>query len=284
MNLICFTCGKYGHHKKNCSLTNLSKPREILEGARSSNNSDILASDKVILDSQQQAKDETFGSWMLVKRNMRNTRNNLGNKNYLKGEKETQRNKNDPHTYVTVNPKHVTVNGSKFATLDLEDVSTEDVAEGTPPREFKEDGLVPGLVNLDKGKEINVSNRESQQEVNINHHVIQQKISGSSKTGVNSNMLKSKSIMERLVKSKGGGESKSTGALKASSSGTFKTQKLKNPLHQWDKSKSLMIVEDLCRVDKSPNSLISAQGESGILNLKSKPPDPGIQTNEGTSR
>lgn len=166
--------------------------------------------------------------------------------------------------------------------LDLEDTFNEDVAEGIPPREIKDDGLVPRLVDLDKGEDMNANNNESHQEVNINH-VSQQNLNGSNKTRVNSHLLKSKSIMERFVKSKGGGESKSTGALKASSSGTFKSQRLKNPLNQWDKSKSLMVVEDLCRIDKSQNPLIKAQGESGTLNFKSRPPDPGIQSNEGNS-
>lgn len=107
--------------------------------------------------------------------------------------------------------------------------------------------------------------------------MIQQNTIASKNLGANINMLKSKSIMERFMKSKGGGENKPTGALKAISSGTFKNQRLRKPLNQLEKSKSIMIMEDLCGTDKFPNTRTSDQSVSEELSLRKRPPDPGIQ-------
>lgn len=50
----------------------------------------------------------------------------------------------------------ISVSGSRFAMLDLEDVEAEEVVGGTPPRELKEDGNASGSL-IQEGKIVSVT-------------------------------------------------------------------------------------------------------------------------------
>lgn len=85
INQICFSCGKYGHHKEVCITSSLAQPVDSLEGDQTTNNSNNSVPTKENLGNKIEDKTETFGSWMMAKRT---TRNKWDNKRPPKGEKE----------------------------------------------------------------------------------------------------------------------------------------------------------------------------------------------------
>lgn len=89
-------------------------------------------------------------------------------------------------------------------------------------------------------------------------------------------LLKSKSIMERFVKPKGGMENKSAGLLRANSVGSFKSQKTKKNNQQWGKTKALLNTKDFSEMNSTliPKSYTQEEVEDTMLN--NRPPNPDI--------
>lgn len=74
-------------------------------------------------------------------------------------------------------------------------------------------------------------------------------------------MLKSKSIMERFVKAKSGGENKSIDSLKASGGGAFKHQKSTRTQNQWEKAKFLILYDEvLLSISPNPRNVLGGVG------------------------
>lgn len=229
LNLICFSCGKYGHHKEACPSSSMPKAEEFQNV--NSRNSTLSSHENEgnKLENKQEGKEETFGSWMLVKKR---TRNKQDNKRVLKGDREKRYSPTDsPVVDYRIHNKAIK-RGSQFDLLGLEEVGTvEDVVE-TPLVKLQCNVTVtnPHASATIEKNEITVPKVQQMVVTSTSNH--QQTNTTNGRQNANKNMLKSKIIMERFVKVKGGGDNKSVGPLKASALGTFKNQKYKKPLNQ----------------------------------------------------
>lgn len=196
--------------------------------------------------------EDTFGPWMMAKRT---TLNKVDNKKTSKGERERKFIPTNTQMLGSLNQNKTLKSGSRFAMLWLEAEGAEESVVETPWVDPREEVTKPSTNILEKKEESRIKDNKVQQvHTNLNP-IIQHKVLISGKQDADTNMLKSKSIMERFIKSKGRGENRSMGSLKASASGAFKNQKLKKPLNQWDKTKCLVIVDEMCKSNVPPNPL-----------------------------
>lgn len=224
------------------------------------------------MEKEQSIKEDTFGSWMLVKRN---NRNKLNNKNSFKGEREIKSIPTDQHISGFENPFQVSKRGSRFAMLDLEmDGSVEKVVE-TPLNDPKDDNTNSSPHTTERIKESRENVIKVQQMVNNSIPKKQQLNSTNGRQEVNSSVLKSKRIMERFVKARGGGDIKPADALKASASSSFKPQKIKKSINHWDKTKALLFVKEFHQAKNSSYPLSCDLHSSENVILECRPPDPG---------
>lgn len=84
-------------------------------------------------------------------------------------------------------------------------------------------------------------------------------------------MMKNKNIVERFIKSNGKEKNNSIETLKPISAGSFKVQRSMKVSNQRDKTKALMIMEDLT---KPLNSQNPKQGDVEDYILSNRPPNP----------
>lgn len=68
LNMICFSCGRYGHLKDQCSVISQTSHSGTQDGHKNILSETDQQPENCDLRNQQ-ANDSTFGSWILVKRN-----------------------------------------------------------------------------------------------------------------------------------------------------------------------------------------------------------------------
>lgn len=235
LNLICFNCGRYGHHKEICTLRNESEHKqypEVDENRHSHNNSKM---NKDGSHGQQVTEEHTFGSWMVVKRN---TRNKNVNKQQINGEwgrrmERVDANNSKPDSQMI--PFAGGSCGSCFTLIEVEEEVSEDIQVEAEQSEPIGDNGNATIDNLENRTNMSVNKDEEWQ---ASERIItepQKKFMQTTKHGTSVDLLKGKSIVERFVKPTRGIRNKTAGLLKRSPSSSFKPQKLKKGPNQWDK-------------------------------------------------
>lgn len=213
----------------------------------------------------------TFGDWMIVKKYTRNGNENRQQNKDGRGKKTPQAvNKMLKSNLQNSN----VVCGSRFAIFRAEEEGTNVAELGTEQMIPMEEVVVNDSGNLEQKEEKSSRGMEKQQETISANTEKQQNIPNNVRLETGTNMLKSKSIMERFVKPKEGAENKSAGHSKTSTLGTFKPQKSKKTNNQLEKTKTLIIVEELSEVNRPLRSQWKAQGEREDYILNNRPPDP----------
>lgn len=161
--------------------------------------------------------------------------------------------------------------GSRFAVFDTNKEDTEDVVVDTDVIEPKEKVTLTTLGSPVLEGVARERTSEKRHEKGINNTIQQHKSNNNGRQEANAKMFKSKSIMERFVKSRSGGENKPVDSLKASGGEGFKHQKATKTRTQWEKAKSLILSDEvLWTNNQNPRNL---QGGVGDYILNNRPSD-----------
>lgn len=72
LNLIWFTCGRYGHHKDICPTINPTLENQTMEKENNNRPFNSHQSPADTIRNQQNSQEDVYGNWMIVKRNNRN--------------------------------------------------------------------------------------------------------------------------------------------------------------------------------------------------------------------
>lgn len=269
LNLICFTCGKYGHHRDTCNLQIQSTSNQNLV-EEATNNEMNNATDSINEPGNQSCEnEETFGSWMIVKRNSSNRIPNKQQTNKVEGRKTIPVESRIPGTNTQKPP---TISGSRFAVFGVEEECEEDTCMVISQGEANTNGDIGEVNNLEKMVE--TSNMEIEGGVKLTSEAnkdIQKREFQNIKRRTNDNVMKSKNIMEKFVKLNGGDKKKSIDSLKTSSSGSFKIQKPKKLSTQWGKAKPILLTPDLNKPSLTHDFIPPGFGE---FILENRPSDP----------
>lgn len=239
--MICFKCGKYGHQKEICSLKKDSNLKQYLEMDGNNHSHENTTMDGEDSHGMQETGENTFGSWMVVKRNTRSRNANKQPTSGVWGRKMIHMNNSTSKPDYHLSP---TLGGSRFNIIGVEEDGSEDVREEPEQRHHTGENSNSNMNNLDKRESSNEITEEVEQEVQMTNTVSQKINVHQDRHGTSVNLLKEKNIVERFVKSTGGMRNKTASLLKLSPSSTFESQKQKKSSNQWDKSKALMLAED----------------------------------------
>lgn len=269
LNLICFDCGKYGHHRDTWPFQILDKQNLNPEREDYSNNQHSNMENGTGLVTQNKEKEAVFWSWMIAKK-IAHSRPS-GNYQARRTEEKYAVPQNSDHPGpITQNLPRVS--GSRFAIFGIEEDGEEEVGRDAGLEELQEKDSNGKTSSLDGTKETNVMiSEDCTQTMCEVISDIPQRETHNIKSRLNGNLLKSKHIVERYVKTTGGDKRKSNILLKASSSGSFKVQKAKKLNTQWEKAKPILITPDL---NKPPHFQNYGQHGMGESLLEIRPPDP----------
>lgn len=238
LNLICFICGRYGHHKETCPTTTTILENQTVGEDNNHNLSNTYLGPAENTTSQLNNKEEVYGSWMIVKRNNRNNKPNKNQTYGNQGRTMEQLNNTQPDLNTQVRPNGM---GSRFAIFETEEESLEKQVIGEEQRERLGDDSIVSSGNLMK-KNIEATSviEETNQKTSSMNMTIQHGYHQYSEQGANVSMLKRKNIMEKFIKTKGKEKNSNTGTLKTNSAGIFKQQKPKKLSEQREKAKTLI--------------------------------------------
>lgn len=175
LNLICFNCGRYGHHKDNCPMliTDPKQPAEADKNLRNSNNNTSITEET---SDPIGSQNEVFGSWMVAKKNFRN-RNSTTNQRSEYQRWKTVQNENiqeEPEIQNRANLK-----GSRFTVLEMEEdcVGNDEAVE--EHAQIVEDLGKNSLVDLQEKEENYLSTKNvGIQETNSGDMLFQNKLTG----------------------------------------------------------------------------------------------------------
>lgn len=278
LSLICFSCRQYGHHKDLCPGTNQHIPNQNLMDNNSSSQQLEQNNNIANVVKTNQSEDQTFGSWMVAKKNPRSRTDNRQHIREQRGKKSTR-----PATQPqgTDSQKLTLSNGSRFAFFETEEVETEEGNADLAMRDSSEEIIASAPLNLIQEEVSKPMMIEENQQDHRGKTGNQQGHLNSNNSGASINLLKSKGIMERFVKPRGGMETKSVGSLKGNYGGTFKPPKTKKSNFQWGITKVLINTEEIKELEKTLSSQKYSQEAVDDIMLKNKPPDSNLSLNSG---
>lgn len=211
LNLVCFNCGRYGHHKDNCpllvSMEPTGKDKEENTNRRSQMNYDITEG----TSRHQEGQNEVFGSWMVVKKNMRNRNGNRNQIRDFQGRKPTQTNTAQHGTNLQKIPD---LNGSWFSIFGMEKDEVEKEAPVDEQLKTVKDLEIESPAQLQERTENLFAENNNSIQVDRNKNWnFQSDYSKSNEQNVRNSVLKGKNFMERFVNMKGKEKIPNSGAL-----------------------------------------------------------------------
>lgn len=198
LNLICFKCGKYGHHKDNCSLQQNSECVQHLDISKENNEAPNHNDIRYTTEVQQKDQDNTFGSWMVVTRNFRN-------KNTTQIQTNVEKAKNHMLTVaaksVSMSQIALGINGSRFVVFDMDDDCIEVEPTMQPQRESINPKENTNLSSMQKKDESRLPVSKDYQHENNKTILCDQDIAAKNdKHEPKRDIMKSKSIVEKFAK------------------------------------------------------------------------------------
>lgn len=249
------------------TATRMQQDIEVMKNNEAATHSDMEKSN----EDQQGNNENTFGSWMVVKKNYCNRDNS---QNRINGDKGKKHIPTVDAQAISESQKATSNNGSRFAIFGMENECIEIEPTEQVQRESRELDDIMKLISIpQKGESILSTtkknhNGKDKSTSNAQFYTVQNE-----KHAIMNDIMKSKSIVEKFIRTIGKERNNTLRPLKPIPSSSFKTQKSRDINKHRDKAKSLMLVTNL---NNPLGAQVSSQGDMELFMLKYKPPDPVI--------